>query len=174
MIKGSATSVICFISPVQQIKENFAKRDVVLNDSWVGQDGTTHENYVNIEFTGERMKMLDLYEVGNKVVIEFHVTGRKVQNGKVYNTLRGLNITTYQNQWTPQAQQAYAPQGGYTPQPAQQQAAQPQAVQQQVAQQSPQPISPAAQQTIQQLGTMFGQPFVQDGVTPMSKNDLPF
>ena len=162
MIKGSATSVICFISPIQQITENFAKRDVVLNDSWVGQDGTTHENYVNIEFTGERMKMLDLYEVGNKVVIEFHVTGRKVQNGKVYNTLRGLNITTYQNQWTPQAQQAYVPQGGY---------AQPQ---QQVAQQSPQPISPAAQQTIQQLGTMFGQPFMQDGVTPMSKNDLPF
>ena len=145
MIKGSATSVICFISPVQQITENFAKRDVVLNDSWVGQDGTTHENYVNIEF---------------------HVTGRKVQNGKVYNTLRGLNITTYQNQWTPQAQQAYAPQGGHTPQPAQ--------PQQQVAQQSPQPISPAAQQTIQQLGTMFGQPFVQDGVTPMNKNDLPF
>lgn len=166
MIKGSATSVTCFISPIQQITENFAKRDVVLNDSWVGQDGTTHENYVNIEFTGERMKMLDLYEVGNKVVIEFHVTGRKVQNGKVYNTLRGLNITTYQNQWTPQAQQAYVPQGGYA-----QQQAQPQ---QQATQQSPQPISPAAQQTIQQLGTMFGQPFVQDGVTSMSKNDLPF
>ena len=166
MIKGSATSVICFISPIQQITENFAKRYVVLNDSWVGQDGTTHENYVNIEFTGERMKMLDLYEVGNKVVIEFHVTGRKVQNGKVYNTLRGLNITTYQNQWTPQAQQAYVPQGGYAPQSAQ--------LQQQVAQQSPQPISPAAQQTIQQLGTMFGQPFVQDGVKPMEKNDLPF
>ena len=166
MIKGSATSVICFISPIQHITENFSKRDVVLNDSWVGQDGTTHENYVNIEFTGERMKMLDLYEVGNKVVIEFHVTGRKVQNGKVYNTLRGLNITTYQNQWTPQAQQAYAPQGGYAPQPAQ--------PQQQVTQQSQQPISPAAQQTIQQLGTMFGQPFVQDGVTPMGKNDLPF
>ena len=163
MIKGSATSVICFISPIQQIKENFAKRDVVLKESW-GE----HENYVNIEFTGERMKMLDLYEVGNKVVIEFHVTGRKVQNGKVYNTLRGLNITTYQNQWTPQAQQAYVPQGGYAPQPVQQQA-----VQQPVAQQSPQPISPAAQQTIQQLGTMFGQPFVQDGVTPMNKNDLP-
>lgn len=167
MIKGSATSVICFISPIQQITENFAKRDVVLNDSWVGQDGTTHENYVNIEFTGERMKMLDLYEVGNKVVIEFHVTGRKVQNGKVYNSLRGLNITTYQNQWTPQAQQAYVPQGVY----AQPQAVQPQP---QATQQSPQPISPAAQQTIQQLGTMFGQPFVQDGVTPMSKNDLPF
>lgn len=166
MIKGSATSVICFISPIQQITENFAKRDVVLKESWVGQDRKTHENYVNIEFTGERMKMLDLYEVGNKVIIEFHVTGRKVQNGKVYNSLRGLNITTYQNQWTPQAQQAYVPQGGYAPQPAQ--------PQQQVAQQSPQPISPAAQQTIQQLGTMFGQPFVQDGVTPMSKNDLPF
>lgn len=168
MIKGSATSVICFISPIQQISENFAKRDVVLKESWVGQDRKTHESYVNIEFTGERMKMLDLYEVGNKVVIEFYVTGRKVQNGKVYNTLSGLNITTYQNQWTPQAQQAYVPQGGAPQQ------AQPQAVQQQVAQQSPQPISPAAQQTIQQLGTMFGQPFVQDGVTPMSKNDLPF
>lgn len=166
MIKGSATSVICFISPIQQIKENFAKRDVVLKESWVGQDQKTHESYVIIEFTGERMKMLDLYEVGNKVVIEFYVTGRKVQNGKVYNTLTGLNITTYQNQWTPQAQQAYVPQGGYAPQPAQ--------PQQQVAQQSPQPISPAAQQTIQQLGTMFGQPFVQDGVTPMNKNDLPF
>lgn len=163
MIKGNAISVICYISPVQQITDNFSKRDIVLNDSWVGQDGTTHENYVNIEFTGERMKMLDLYEVGNKVVIDYHVTGRKAQNGKVYNTLRGLNIATYQNQWAPVQQQAYAPQ--------QPQMAQPQ---QQVAQQSPQPISPAAQQTIQQLGTMFGQPFVQDGVKPMNKNDLPF
>ena len=167
MIKGNAISVICYISPVQQITDNFAKRDVVLNDSWVGQDGTTHENYVNIEFTGERMKMLDLYEVGNKVVIDYHVTGRKAQNGKVYNTLRGLNIATYQNQWTPVQQQAYAPQQPMQPQgqPQQPQMAQPQQFQQ--------PISPAAQQAIQQLGTMFGQPFVQDGVTPM-KNDLPF
>ena len=168
MIKGNAISVICYISPVQQITDNFAKRDVVLNDSWVGQDGSTHENYVNIEFTGERMKMLDLYEVGNKVVIDYHVTGRKAQNGKVYNTLRGLSIATYQNQWTPLQQQAYAPQQLMAQpqmQPQQPQMAQPQQFQQ--------PISPAAQQAIQQLGTMFGQPFVQDGVTPM-KNDLPF
>ena len=164
MIKGNAISVICYISPVQQITDNFSKRDVVLNDSWVGQDGTTHENYVNIEFTGERMKMLDLYEVGNKVVIDYHVTGRKAQNGKVYNTLRGLNIATYQNQWAPVQQQAYAPQQPQM-QPQQPQMTQPQ--------QPQQPISPAAQQTIQQLGTMFGQPFVQDGVTPI-KNDLPF
>lgn len=167
MIKGNAISVICYISPIQQITDNFAKRDVVLNDSWVGQDGTTHENYVNIEFTGERMKMLDLYEVGNKVVIDYHVTGRKAQNGKVYNTLRGLNIATYQNQWTPVQQQVYAPQPQMQPQ---MQVQQPQMAQ---PQQPQQPISPAAQQTIQQLGTMFGQPFVQDGVTPM-KNDLPF
>lgn len=165
MIKGNAISVICYISPVQQITDNFSKRDVVLNDSWVGQDGNTHENYVNIEFTGERMKMLDLYEVGNKVVIDYHVTGRKAQNGKVYNTLRGLNIATYQNQWAPVQQQAYAPQQPQM-QPQQPQMTQPQ--------QPQQPISPAAQQTIQQLGAMFGQPFVQDGVTPMPKNDLPF
>ena len=168
MIKGQIIGVVCSIEPAQQIRENFSKREIVVNQQRNTQDGRIFNNYYKVAFINERMSMLDLYEVGNLVVLDVYVPSSSDPN-KVYTSLRGLNIATYQNQWTPQAQQAYIPQGGYAPQPAQ-----PQAMQQQVAQQSPQPISPAAQQTIQQLGTMFGQPFVQDGVTPISKNDLPF
>lgn len=164
MIKGQIIGVVCSIEPAQQIRENFSKREIVVNQQRNTQDGRIFNNYYKVAFINERISMLDLYEVGNLVVLDVYVPSSSDPN-KVYTSLRGLNIATYQNQWTPVQQQAYAPQQPQM-QPQQPQMTQPQ--------QPQQPISPAAQQTIQQLGTIFGQPFVQDGVTPMPKNDLPF
>lgn len=117
MIKLTATSLIHSISPVIQINEKFAKRELVLNDSWE-RDGVNHPNFVVIEFTGDNMNILDNFIPGQKVTVEAYVNGREY-NGRIFNTIKGASVTPYQ------AQQA----GGYAQPvaPAYQQPSYPQA-----------------------------------------------
>ena len=58
MHKLTATALIHYISPVMQVSDNFQKRELILDDSWE-KDGKTYPNYVIIEFTGDKMAMLD-------------------------------------------------------------------------------------------------------------------
>ena len=96
MIKLTATSLIHSISPVMQVSEKFAKRELVLNDSWE-RDGITHPSFVVIEFTGENMNILDNFTPGQRVTVEAYVNGREY-NGRFYNTIKGASITPYQAQ----------------------------------------------------------------------------
>lgn len=147
MIKLKATALIRSISPVIEIPsrsggQSFLKRELVLDDSWT-KDGNTHENFVLIEFTGDKMSQLDAFAPGQRVNVEAYVSGREYQ-GKVFNTIKGSTIELYQTQQPvpptgqypqapgypqqpqqpqyPQApgypQQGAYPPGGYPPQPA--------------------------------------------------------
>ena len=136
MIKLKATALIHYISPVIEIPsrsggQSFLKRELVLDDSWT-KDGKTYENFVLIEFTGDKMSQLDAFSPGQRVNVEAYVSGREYQ-GKVFNTIKGSTIELFQAQQPapstgqyPQApggypqQGAYSP-GGYPPQPAYQQ-----------------------------------------------------
>ncbi len=118
MIKLTATSLIHSISPVIQVSEKFAKRELVLNDSWE-RNGEVHSNFVLIEFTGESMNILDNYAPGQKVTVEAYVNGREY-NGRIFNTIKGASVTPYQ----PQQQGGYAqPQAPAYQQPSYPQAA---------------------------------------------------
>lgn len=102
---------------------NFQKRELILNDSWE-RNGETHENYVSIEFTGEKMAMLDTIMPGQRVTVEACVNGREYQ-GRYYTSIRGLSVAPYQPQQQPAPQQQYPPQPsapGYAPQQPYQQA----------------------------------------------------
>lgn len=145
MIKLKATALIHYISPVIEIPsrsggQSFLKRELVLDDSWT-KDGKTYENFVLIEFTGDKMSQLDAFSPGQRVNVEAYVSGREYQ-GKVFNTIKGSTIELFQPQQPapstgqypqtpggypqqpqyPQApgypQQGAYPPGGYPPQPA--------------------------------------------------------
>lgn len=96
MIKLTATSLIHSISPVIQVSEKFAKRELVLNDSWE-RNGEVHPNFVVIEFTGDNMNILDNFMPGQKVTVEAYVNGREY-NGRIFNTIKGASVTPYQAQ----------------------------------------------------------------------------
>lgn len=121
MIKLKATALIRSISPVIEIPsksggQSFLKRELVLDDSWT-KDGITHENFVLIEFTGDKMAQLDAFAPGQRVNVEAYVGGREYQ-GKVFNTIKGSTIELYQAQQpTPYTGQYSQAPGGYPPQP---------------------------------------------------------
>lgn len=116
MIKFTATSLIHSISPVLQVTDRFQKRELVLNDSWE-RNGEVHPNFVLVEFTGEKMALLDNFAPGQRVNVEAIVNGRE-KEGRFYNSLRGLSISAYQPQqpgpYVPPQQMA--PQGYPAPQ----------------------------------------------------------
>lgn len=106
MIKITATCRIHSISPVIQTQTGYVKRELVLDDSRV-KDGQTLPNFIQVEFTGERMSLLDQFAPGHAVTVEAFLNGKEY-NGRYFHNIKGLSIVPYQ----PQAQQY--------PQPAQQ------------------------------------------------------
>ena len=122
MIKFTAVARVHSVSGIINISERFSKRELVLDDSWE-KDGQFHENYVVIEFTGERMALLNQFTPGQRVTVEACINGRDY-NGRIFNTIRGLSVAQYVPMQQPAQQpmqqpapQQYPPQAAY-PQPA--------------------------------------------------------
>lgn len=120
MIKFSATNALVHsVTPVIEIESRsggqpFAKRELIIDDSWDSRDGRHYSNFVSIEFTGDKMALLDSCYPGQRVNIEGLLNGREYNN-RIYNTVRGTSVTPCQ------AQQQYTPApapmpGGYPPQ----------------------------------------------------------
>lgn len=114
----SGGAIIYSISQVQEIPSRnggdpFRKRELILDDSWSDSDGVVHPNYVLVEFTGDKMSLLDNFQPGQRVNVDACVNGREY-NGRVFTSIKGLGITPYQEQ----PQQGYAQQPSYPQQPA--------------------------------------------------------
>lgn len=114
MIKLAITggAIIYSISPLQEIPSKnggapFLKRELIIDDSWSDRDGAVHPNFVLVEFTGDKMSLLDNFLPGQRVNVDACVNGREY-NGRMFTSIKGLGITPYQEQ----------PQQGYAPQPA--------------------------------------------------------
>ncbi len=111
----SGGAIIYSISQVQEIPSRnggdpFRKRELILDDSWSDRDGVVHPNYVLVEFTGDKMSLLDNFQPGQRVNVDACVNGREY-NGRVFTSIKGLGITPYQEQ----PQQGYAPQSAPAP-----------------------------------------------------------
>lgn len=167
-INGGAT--IHSISPIIEIPSKnggtpFQKRELVIDDAWADREGTLHPNYVLIEFSGDKMQLLDSFQPGQRVNIDACVNGREY-NGRIFTTIKGFGISPYQQ---PQPQQAYQqPQGYGAPT---QQAAYPQ----QASSPQQQPYQQPAQQPAQQSAPFPGQyPSGGYGQQSPDVNGLPF
>lgn len=116
MLKGQATANVRFISAVMEVPSKnggqpFQKRELILDDSW-DKDGKHYDNFVVIEFSGEKMRLLDQFRQGQRVTVDYILSGREY-NGRVFNTVKGQGITPAQQQ---QQYSDYAPMPGAYPQ----------------------------------------------------------
>ncbi|MBD5199421.1 MAG: DUF3127 domain-containing protein [Bacteroidales bacterium] len=102
MIKFSAQNALVHsVSPVTEIPSKtggqpFYKRELIINDSW-SKDGQQYASFVCIEFTGDRMGLLDPILPGTHVNVEGFISGREY-NGRVFNTIRGQSVSPSQPQ----------------------------------------------------------------------------
>lgn len=115
MIKFTAISIIHAISPVINVTERFQKRELVLDESWT-RDGEKHTNYVQIEFSGDKMAELDGLMPGQRVTVEAIIAGREY-NGKIFNSLRGQSCKIYAPPQQPTATPTPTTAPMYTPPP---------------------------------------------------------
>lgn len=93
------------ITEVQEIKgktgNSFYKRLLVIDakryDTVTGEP--MFDNYPSFEFSGEAMKLLDDYKVGDTVTVSYDINGREVkdENGNVryFNSIRGYKVELY-------------------------------------------------------------------------------
>lgn len=135
MIKLQMTggAIIYSISQIQEIPSKnggapFQKRELIIDDSWADREGVVHPNYVLVEFSGDKMALLDNFQPGQRVSIDACINGREY-NGRIFTSIKGLGITPYQEQppqgYSQQSQQGYAQQpapapgfGAYPQQPS--------------------------------------------------------
>lgn len=129
----SGGAIIYSISQVQEIPSKnggnpYRKRELIIDDSWTDRDGILHPNFVAVDFSGDKMSLLDNFRPGQRVNVDACVNGREY-NGRMFTSIKGLGITPYQAQsqqgYTQQSLQGYAPQPqpsypqpGYPPQPS--------------------------------------------------------
>ncbi len=110
------TGRIRLIGQTQDISSSFRKREVVV---------TTSEQYpqhIMIEFTQDRVGLLDTYQVGQEVRVSINLRGREWQSPqgetRYFNTIQGWRIEPFsQGQEAPQFQQQQSyggQQGGFT------------------------------------------------------------
>lgn len=113
MFKFRATAKIYYVGYTESVptKSNnmFQKRELMLVDSY-DKDGETQYRYLKVEFTGERIGMLDGFEKDQLVMVEGFIASTVTDDGKVFNSLRGLSIKPYTPPLQPQipTQQAQA------------------------------------------------------------------
>lgn len=126
------TGRIYSIAPTQQIASKdgqsvYLKREFILDctryDAWTGEAG--YENFVKLEFSGDKCQALDGFAVGQVVVVSFNVQGvRYKRDGKdeIFTTIRPYRIEERKGGPRPQTQQ---PPQGQAQMPPQGQAQQP-------------------------------------------------
>lgn len=98
---------------IQYQDKTFTKRELVLDcshfDRYTGQQ---FENYVSLQFTGNRVSELDNFKAGELVQVSFFLSGRKSEkDGKVkyFTNIVGLKIEPYGANNVQQPQQMQQP-----------------------------------------------------------------
>ena len=131
--------------------ETFSVREFVLE---ITSQSSQYSEHVLFQLTNNRTSLIDQFQIGQEVAVDFDLQGRKWTNpeGRVvfFNRLNAWRITPFtqsQNMGYQQPQGAFQPQGGYPQQGYQQPMQQYQQPMQQptpAPQPAPAPSAPAA------------------------------
>lgn len=81
------TGTIIKIGEVQQITDKFKKRELVINT------GGEYPQYIPIEFTQDKINLLNNLSNGQVVSVNFELRGRE-WNGKYFANVQGWKIET--------------------------------------------------------------------------------
>lgn len=107
--KVTIIAKIYYVNQIETIGERgFQKRTVLLDDSRT-KDGNTYPNIIPVEFTGDRMAMLDSFSPGQLVQVEAFVEGRE-HTGRYFVNIKGWTIAPYQSQQSYQQSYQQSPQ----------------------------------------------------------------
>lgn len=82
---NEATGTIKVINEAQQISDKFKKREFVLTI------GDTYPQYVPMQFTQDKCELLNNYQVGDQVKVNYNLRGREHQ-GKYYCNIEAWRI----------------------------------------------------------------------------------
>lgn len=112
MSKNSAIGKIFRIDPVEtNPKSGYQSRNLYIDCSYTN-NGETRANFLKFIFTGEKMAMLDQFQVGQLVTVEYFMQGRFYKkldgNEGFFQDAKGFSIQPYQRKG------GYQPPQGYT------------------------------------------------------------
>ncbi len=80
------TGVLLKIGETNLKSENFQIREFVITDN-----SFTKPQHITMQLVQEKCDILDSYEIGDQVQVEYELRGR-LWDGKFYNTIQALNL----------------------------------------------------------------------------------
>jgi len=84
------TGKIKVIDAEQQVSASFVKRDMVISTD------EQYPQHIQIQFTQDKVDLLDAYKVGQEVIVSINIRGREWVNpqgeSKYFNTIQGWRI----------------------------------------------------------------------------------
>lgn len=106
--------------PTQQIKENFSKREFVIEISQQTNTGMTFTNFASFQLVNNACAMIDQFQLGQDVKVSFDIRGNKWEKDGQVRYITNLNAWRVEPAMAQQAyQQPQQPQyGGQQAQPS--------------------------------------------------------
>lgn len=95
-----ATGTIKVIGETQRVSDKFQKREFVITT----EATTPYPQHVSFQVTQDKCDLLDTYQVGQSVKVQFNLRGREwngPQGVKYFNTLEAWKIESLPNEQTP-------------------------------------------------------------------------
>jgi len=98
------------ILPARQVSETFKVRDI-----WIEEpaDNPDYNQVVKVQFTQDKCGLLDQYQIGQEVMINFNITGRRSSQvgpttENIYTNIQGWRIGATASKPVPQQEAAPA------------------------------------------------------------------
>lgn len=97
------------IQPTQQIKENFSKREFVIEITQQTNTGMTFTNYASFQLVNNACSLMDRFQVGQDVRVSFDIRGNRWEKDGQVRYITNLNAWRVD----PAGMAQQAPQQGY-------------------------------------------------------------
>lgn len=108
--------------PTQQIKENFSKREFVIEISQQTNTGMTFTNFASFQLVNNACAIIDQFQLGQDVKVSFDIRGNKWERDGQVKYITNLNAWRVEPAMMQQQQGGYQqPQQQYNAAPQQQQ-----------------------------------------------------
>lgn len=79
------------VQPTQQIKENFSKREFVIEITQQTNTGMTFTNYASFQLVNNACSMIDRFQVGQEVRVSFDIRGNRWEKDGQVRYITNLN-----------------------------------------------------------------------------------
>ncbi len=79
------------IQPTQQIKENFSKREFVIEITQQTNTGMTFTNYASFQLVNNACSLMDRFQVGQDVRVSFDIRGNRWEKDGQVRYITNLN-----------------------------------------------------------------------------------